>query len=1041
MTQNILAYVDDVEDVIVFAYLWMAAASLLILSLSGAHATVAPADLEWTAQPGWLANPSSRYRHSSSDDTARFEVRQAGTGMKWSAPLPQPVDLSKRPWILVKYRARDAVPPPDYLVWLGGQSGEEQYIAEPSSLVSDGYWHTIVTRAKPFVGVTVAVQLQSASQGSVLEISRLEFHESRPDLLPEDVLPLGPQTRGRFEQVDIRTLCNENVRTLAERLGLREWISHTQAAISGVPFALLHDDRSTASTSADKPSELSIPLSDRPCSELFFLLGAFPDPGKDMPLEGEPHLFSVELTYSDGTVDSRIPARLSGGFGLARGVHVYAVAAQKDKKIRSVSIRDNARGVAIALVALTVGLDTRVAPQAHDEAFVRPEPYATPDGPGFRRWSITTDDRVLELRDGHLLTTITLKPGIRFAVDSGRSAPGISAFGSLWSVRAGEREYGSHDFVATDVRTIGSRVTIKFADRHGRGMTGELSLDTRSPGLLRMTLSLRSRESTGCTVTFPTLENIADSRGADVWYCFPRRGSVVANSPIALREPYSGLMPLQFADVYGSSGGVYLRTEDLDTTYRYFILQTDYRRVFVGCEYMEGSIGPEAEFRSVPSAIGFHAGDWHAALDAYKEWVGTWYRPDAPRKDWFRRVFNFRQQFPFRRYVPGGERYFDPATCEYSFDEGIEADRELFGGIDYLHLFDWGASSKYGRCGDYEPWDEIGGVDAFRDAVAKTQDAGVPVGLYIEGYLVDPQSKVGQAHGKEWELRDREGRPYPYFAPSMNMCSAVKPWQDYLASVYRRVRSQTGAMGYYCDEMGFADPWHFCYSEEHGHPVPEPPSRGQRELLRKVRKAIGPEAVLYTEETPPDAITQHLDGSFSYVYSPAVVRQWCDSHVNMTRFALPDFKTIQIINCDRPLGDHLTAVRRIFFNGEAIWLEGPAEWFSPEVLEYIRRMHSVMREYADCFTSMSPVPLIPTGHPKVFANQFPGEGRTLWTLFNASYSTVRGEILAVKHVPGAVYYDPWNETFLEPSIYGDVALIFAELGPRGTGCVVQTVKL
>ena len=96
----------------------------------------------------------------------------------------------------------------------------------------------------------------------------------------------------------------------------------------------------------------------------------------------------------------------------------------------------------------------------------------------------------------------------------------------------------------------------------------------------------------------------------------------------------------------------------------------------------------------------------------------------------------------------------------------------------------------------------------------------------FEGYLVDPPSNYGKAHGEEYQLLDAEGKPYPYFAPSYNMCSAVKEWQDYLAGVYKRTREATGARGFYVDQMGFADPGHICYAQHHGHPVPWPPAPG-----------------------------------------------------------------------------------------------------------------------------------------------------------------------------------------------------------------------
>jgi hypothetical protein len=637
--------------------------------------------------------------------------------------------------------------------------------------------------------------------------------------------------------------------------------------------------------------------------------------------------------------------------------------------------------------------------------------------------------------DGSTKVILRLNPSISLEIAPVKGGPGIASSGSLWTVKTGDRVLTSEDFEGTPVETRGPVATIEIGDRRGLGISGILSIIQTDLHRLSLQLDLSATAKERVQVDFPTLQGMKSKTG-DLSYCMPRRGSVISNIPIDLREPYSGRMPLQFMDAYGPDGGVYLLTADQSLTYRYFHLTKDNSGVAMQVEYPEQEIGPGTGFKSAAAIVGFHGGDWHTALEAYKAWVKTWYKPAAPRKDWFRQVFNFRQQF-IQWDTSGGDRYFDKNTKKYFFAQGIAEDGKDFGGIDYLHLFDWGASGKWGRCGDYEPWDQLGGEDAFRQAVKQAQDSGVPVGLYIEGYLIDPQSRIAQAHGKDWEMLGADGKPLPFFAPSMNMCSAAVGWQDYLSSVYAGVSRKTGAMGYYCDEMGFAGPDHFCYASDHGHPVPQSPTGPQTELIRKVRAAIGPQAVLYTEETPCDVTTQYQDGSFTYAIT-SVSDAWSPSHVNLSRFALPDFKTFEIIACDEPIGKDITPVKQIFFNGEGIWLEGPADkWFTPEVLSFISKMHGVMRTYKDCFTSLAPVPLVPTGHKMVFANQFPGNRRILWTLFNANDSAVRGELLAVRHTSGAKYFDAWNNREIKPRVVKDIAYLDLELGPHDIGCVVK----
>ncbi|MCL6520022.1 MAG: DUF6259 domain-containing protein [Armatimonadetes bacterium] len=1017
---------------------------LLALTLDcnavGANLT---SELIWNARPDWVHNPADFHKVSSSPEVTRFEVKQPGRGMKWTAEISQPLDLAKTPWLLIRYRAIGADHPLGYFVYIHGTKGEEQFIAEPSDFISDGRWHTLVKQANPVMADMLAVQLQAARPNGTIEISRLEFHENAPKLTFAELLATDKQKAGKnFKPVDLRSIFNSSHKVLMEELNISEWSKENEIIVSGIPFRIYSGPKSLAMTYADKPTELHIPLNEVRASEIFLLIATASKNKDAVSLSPEPHLFSAKIVYSRAMADETIPARIPEGFGLAQGFGVYAITTSREHPIKELIIRENIPSVSLYLISATIGFDSNIAAHARPLKVGGAKAHIYSEAKRNYNWNayVSPISERIEIFNGETRVVVRYRPGVSIEIRGEEGPPSISAKGSFWRVRMGDQILESTDFEGSVVESRGVFSTLELTDRKGLGINGLLSITPQSGDRIHFQLDLWTKEKSKIQVDFPTISEIKSLRGANLSYCFPRRGAVINDIPIELREPYSGLMPLQFMDVYGPDGGMYLITMDTLATYRYFHLRKDAKGISMSVEYLEQEVLPWARFTSPATTIGFHKGDWHSAFNAYKEWIGTWYKPDAPRKDWFRKVFNFRQQF-LRFYIPGGEKYYNKEKKKYTFAEGIAEDSKAFGGVDYLHLFDWGASEKWGRCGDYDPWDEIGGVEAFRDAITKTQASGIPVGLYIEGYLVDPQSRIAQAHGKEWQIIGKDGKPLPFFAPALNMCSAVKEWQDYLASVYSTIKEKTHALGYYCDEMGFADPGHFCYAENHGHSVPEPPLRGQRDLLKKIRQALGPDVALYTEETPADVNTQHQDGSFTYAIS-SVSDAWSPSHINLTRFALLDFKTFEIIVCDKPLGDRLTAVRQIFFNGEGIWLEGPADkWFAPQVLAFIRKMHKVMRKYEDCFTSLSPVPLVPTGQKLVFANKFPAKERTLWTLFNANYSTVRGELLAVEHTPGAKYYDVWNGRELKPRIVGEIAYLTLEIGPRDVGCVVKELKV
>jgi hypothetical protein len=518
---------------------------------------------------------------------------------------------------------------------------------------------------------------------------------------------------------------------------------------------------------------------------------------------------------------------------------------------------------------------------------------------------------------------------------------------------------------------------------------------------------------------------------------------IVGDRPIELRLPYSGLFPFQFMSAHRKAGGgLYLMTCDTEAHEKtYFLKKSGHgadARVALGVEWKPRSLAPGETWQLPPARIGVHDGDWHGALDAYRRWLATWQRPIAPRPRWFREVFNFRQVFlHFALPTPSGA--FDPETQELRLLESVRKDAEAFGGVDYVHLFDWGWTPDGGRVGDYEPWDYLGGHDALREQIAALREAGIPTGLYLEGYLADRNSAVGRRHGQDWQMRDAEGRPIQHFPPSFHMCPYVEGWRDHLTATARRVIGQTGARGVYLDQLGFANQYR-CHAAGHGHPPGASVLRGELALLAQMRAALPPDVVLYTEETPVDACIPYLDGSFTYAMS--VDDGLSPMRVNLARFVWPDFKTFAIIRCDAPLGDDVDAVWRIFFNGEGIWLEGEEDaWFSPRVLSAIRTTHRILRAHRDAFTSTDVQPLVPTLHDGLYANRFVGERHTVWTLLNSTARRIDGPVLRVQHSPGAVYRDAISGEPLETRHEDGATVVSVSLPAGAVGCIVCTHRL
>ncbi len=1005
---------------------------------------------QWTAHTDWLNNPAEEYDLHREGTALNFSVGEAGQGMKWSRDFPEPLDLTKTPYVVVEYRAEGISSFGDYFLYMNvmiGDSNKQLYVIMPGDLESDGRWRKVIAEIPAAHLGWMAIQVQAGTMAAHIQVRSISFTSEKPVSSMSDTLEIDydQEQADLFDVIDLSQYCNADASEKLSRMGLvPQWFESERIMADDIPFQAILTSPNLIATKLDSVETLTIPIHSK-AGEIYLLLGAYFE-GNEEPSIGGGKLtrvkhverFVVEIEYADGVRDLIFPARVgSDRYVIENVVGVYRVVPTRQVDIKEIRLHDGMRQGEFYLAGLTISKKPLEKPKTKQAKQSEKKAIVEPDMP------IIADDNIIVLDNGYLRGVMNTEDGLVLtSLENGYTgAKCLSESSPLFSVKLEDKWVTSSDFQVTDASVQAGIIDISL--EHGP-VNAQLSVSFNDDHQLNFVLKLTNTSDARVKITpaFLTLENIFISTSElpstqdDQWYCFPRRGAVINNAPTSFNGPYSGLFPMQFMDVYHPQlGGIYVMKHDLSDEYKWFKLKKK-TTVSLRIDYMEKELEP-GEYLLLPEVvIGSHPGDWHDALAAYRRWVKSWYQPLVPRKQWFAEIFNFRQQF-MHFALPRKSGIFDNDTKEYHFREVMEKNVNDFGGVDYLHIFDWGWSKEYGRCGDYNHWEQIGSAKAFRQAIGGVQDMDIPVGLYIEGYLVDPQSNIGKAHGEEWQLLGPDGKPYSYFAPSYNMCPAVKEWQEYLSETYARVWRETGVNGFYVDQMGFADPGHFCYNPNHGHPVPESPLRGQRDLVRKVREAVPPEVAVYTEESPTDVNSQYQDGSFTYAIS-SVSDELSPAHLNLYRFAFPDFKTFEIITCDRPLGSDYQSVKRIFFNGEGIWIEGIADdWFTPETRSFIARTHSILKKHVKAFTSLDPTPLIPTLVEDIYANEFPAEDERVWTVYNARYSTVRGELLAVPHKDGASYYDAWNEQELNPRIHQGQAYLNMEMGPKDVGCVVQ----
>ncbi len=581
-------------------------------------------------------------------------------------------------------------------------------------------------------------------------------------------------------------------------------------------------------------------------------------------------------------------------------------------------------------------------------------------------------------------------------------------------------------------------------DLHGVvGVTATLTRSQQKDGILvGLSLVNRSSQPVSLSPVFPSLHlKGADARdAAGIRYCFPARSARIGTEPASDRSWYGGIFPTQFmAADHPERGSVYAVLCDLSGRRKTFGMDKDGQGLHLQVEHQARTLAPGEKWDLPQALLGADAGTWHSGLHAYRRWCESWRRPEAPRSQAFRSAFNFRVYYLYNS-PEMNSGIVAPGSRDWQLAEVVRRDCVDFGSVDFAHFFDWSQTPAAGRVGDYSPWEHLGGAPAFKREISQLAAKGIPAGLYFEGYLASPESQVNRLHAADWRMLDAAGKAVDAWgAGDATMCPHVPDWQRHLVGCIRKARSETGAAGVYVDQFGFLTQY-YCHNPAHAalHKPGENMLGGELAMLRDLRAALGSSAVIYTEETPYDIITRYSDGSYT-----ASVKQSLDKGircpVNMTRFALPDFKTFELVS-EAGIGDNLPAVRAAFFNGEGLYLSGrTSTQFSPACLELIRKTSGLLRQHAEAFISEAPEPLVATLNPMVYANHFPARSEEAWTLFNAGPDAVQGPVLRLPHIDGAVYRDAWRDTLLQPRTLGGEDEITMQIPANGVTMLVRSL--
>lgn len=977
----------------------------------------------WTAQPSWLSNPTQQQEVVQEKEWVTFRTNESERGMKWSWDLPEPIELVGHRYILFRYRAKNIKPGGDYTLCVLGKPAAEgglSYISvvPPGAILSDGRWHNLMVDAMSpanvipkVMGLTVQVQSTAVPEAE-LSIAQIKLvNQFVPSPLADFLDVKESADFSNFKSVDISKICNSNLEAFFKRLRIMG-VPKKDVTVSKIPFKLVQGTEDCVASSLRNKQELRIPV-DVKTDEIFLFITAIYSGAEEpvytrglsakgvneklLAIRGVDR-FLLKLIYDDGSVEECMPLCITTkNYEVVNGPQVLCAFADKSKQLKEVVLCDKTEQGGFAVSSISCRTQGNRAFAGFSEE-IEPLRLAPKKG---------VPEDIIQNRLSGLV-------GLKI---NGKDASLID-----W------KKINDKKIIYNFDNKVNCELQILDAKNQETRLT--INMENSTNGELKIVLFAPQIEA------FKLGNKIEDN-----YYLYPRSGTAFNNVPASFRERFCGAFPVQFMQVFNprEGCGIYLRTEDRNGIPRYYTLKKSDKDMTLAVEYQEVTLAPGEKFKALDTYIGMTGGDWNEGLHAYQNWVKTWYPKLSPEKQWFREVFNFRQRFLWFL-----DSLYDTTNEKFVLQKAVDEAVKEFGGMDYLHIFDWGNCGQYGRIygrtGDYPPYTMWkGGLEAFARAIKEIQDQGIPVGLYLEGYLLSQKGLLGQKYGKEWHLigKDGKGRMWPESTEQF-VCPYLPAWREVLASTYGARVKELNVNGMYLDQFGFADYGKDCWSKEHGHPVPSFSAVSERDCTQMVRERIDSVkkgAALYSEEIPCDLASIHQDGSFTYTMRRAMTTSTMVP-INIFRFAIPQFKTIEILVCDKPTGSWAEGVKWIFFNGEAMWIEGTLEWFGENVRSTIRKCYGILRQHKDAFTSLEPEPLIPTEMGGIFANMFPAQGKTVYTFYNSRHRTVKGEVLKIKHKPNAKYFDAWNERTLVSRQEGEFDIISLEIEPKGVGCVV-----
>jgi len=324
-----------------------------------------------------------------------------------------------------------------------------------------------------------------------------------------------------------------------------------------------------------------------------------------------------------------------------------------------------------------------------------------------------------------------------------------------------------------------------------------------------------------------------------------------------------------------------------------------------------------------------------------------------------------RKSFVMVLQMAWDREFFDRGTGRYEFERFLEKGRRVVGGYDVFGI--WPTWPRLGL-DDRNQW------DLYRD---------LPGGLPKLRELVDI------AHGQGTRF-------FVAYNPWDTDTRREKPFEG-MAGLIRAL----DADGVVLDTMG-----------------------GSTKEAQKAADSVRPGVVMYSEGMPvprdmPDIVASRVHDAL--VLSPVL---------NLNRLIEPGFSIFRVAQLAD--GELHREVAIAFFNGYGVEINafkaGRPDWIEPD-LRTLGRAAMTLRTNASVFSSASWTPLIKSLKDGVWVNEWPGKGKTIYTIYSDEPAGFEGPLFAALTDDRTHFIDLWNHAEIEPLVMDGANFLPASLPP------------